>query len=85
VIKRGSAGADAYTIDCHHSAPAWTVQVVDAVGAGDSVNAGFPNGFIRGWPIELALRFGNLTGGWSTSARGGTTAFRSVESLQALQ
>ena len=85
VIKRGEAGAEAYTSGCRISSPALPLQVVDAVGAGDSFNAGFLHGFVRGWPIERTLSFGNLTGGWSTSARGGTTAFRGAENLQAFQ
>jgi sugar/nucleoside kinase (ribokinase family) len=85
VIKRGPLGATAYTAERCWSSPAHTVTVVDAVGAGDSFNAGFLHGWMRGWPIEQALDYGNLTGGWSTTAHGGTAAFREKTSLAAMQ
>jgi sugar/nucleoside kinase (ribokinase family) len=84
VIKRGANGASAYRgAECWH-APAFPVQVVDAVGAGDSFNAGFLHAWLRGWPVEQALAYGNLTGAWSTTASGGTSAFRCRSSLDAL-
>jgi sugar/nucleoside kinase (ribokinase family) len=82
VIKRGANGASAFRGEkCWH-APAETIQVVDAVGAGDSFNAGFLHGWIRGWPVERALALGNLTGAWSASASGGTSAFRDPAALR---
>jgi sugar/nucleoside kinase (ribokinase family) len=50
-------------------------KVVDAIGAGDSFNAGFIHKFIQKCPIEECQEFGNLTGAVSTTAAGGTTAF----------
>jgi sugar/nucleoside kinase (ribokinase family) len=85
VIKRGAQGASAYTATECWSAPAHPVQVIDAVGAGDSFNAGFLHAFTRNWPIQQALEFGNLAGAWSTTAAGGTTAFRDPKSLANLQ
>jgi sugar/nucleoside kinase (ribokinase family) len=84
VVKRGALGATAYTASESWSAPAFPVESVDAVGAGDSFNAGFLHAWTRGWPIRQALAYGNLTGGWSTTASGGTTAFRDPASLAAL-
>ena len=85
VIKRGAAGATAYTANEFWCASAPSVQVIDAIGAGDSFNAGFLHGWIRGWPVDEALRYGNLTGGWSTTGYGGTMAFRGQEKLTALR
>jgi len=50
-------------------------NIVDAIGAGDSFNAGFIYKFIRKAPIETCQVFGNLIGAISTTAAGGTTAF----------
>jgi sugar/nucleoside kinase (ribokinase family) len=76
MIKRGAMGASVYRNGrCWH-APVHDVDVVDAVGAGDSFNAGFLHAWIREWPIDKALAFGNRTGAWSASASGGTSAFR---------
>ena len=50
-------------------------DVVDAIGAGDSFNAGFIFKFINGNDIEECQRFGNLMGAINTTAAGGTAAF----------
>jgi len=82
VIKRGARGASAFMGTQSWDAPVGEIQVVDAVGAEDSFNAGFLHGWIRGWPVERALAFGNRTGGWSASASGGTSAFRDGTALR---
>jgi sugar/nucleoside kinase (ribokinase family) len=84
VIKRGSNGASAYTADSEIHAPAQAVQIIDAVGAGDSFNAGFLHAWIRGWGIQQALIFGNSAGALSTSMSGGTAAFRNRASIDRL-
>jgi len=76
LLKRGASCATVYTATKCCSAPAQSSQIVDAVCAGDSFNAGFLHGWIRGWPLEEALLYGNFAGRWSTIASGGTTAFR---------
>jgi sugar/nucleoside kinase (ribokinase family) len=53
-------------------------SVVDAVGAGDSFNAGFIHKFIQKEPLEVCQEFGNLTGYISTTAAGGTAAFKDI-------
>jgi len=50
------------------------VEPVDAIGAGDSFDAGFLAGFLSGWPIERALSLGCACGALSTRAIGGTSA-----------
>lgn len=50
-------------------------KVVDAIGAGDSFNAGFIHQFIQQANLETCQEFGNLTGAISTTAAGGTAAF----------
>ena len=56
-------------------------NVVDAIGAGDSFNAGFIHKYINGASINECQTFGNLIGAISTTAAGGTTAFRNYESI----
>jgi sugar/nucleoside kinase (ribokinase family) len=85
VVKCGANGASGYSATQSWHVPARPVDVVDAVGAGDSFNAGFLHAWIRGWPIEQALAFGNSTGAWSTTASGGVSAFRTRQCLSALQ
>ncbi len=46
-------------------------QVVDTVGAGDSFDAGFLAGWLRGLPLAACAAIGNACGRASTQARGG--------------
>jgi sugar/nucleoside kinase (ribokinase family) len=54
-------------------------NIIDAIGAGDSFNAGFIYRFIHGAPIEACQVFGNLIGAISTTTAGGTTAFADLK------
>jgi sugar/nucleoside kinase (ribokinase family) len=54
-------------------------NIVDAIGAGDSFNAGFIYKFLQDTPIETCQVFGNLIGAISTTAAGGTTAFTDIK------
>ena len=82
VVKRGSRGATVCTQDRRYSTSAITMKVVDAVGAGDSFNAGFLHGYLRGWPLERCLYYGNLAGAYSTTAAGGVTAFQDRDAMR---
>jgi sugar/nucleoside kinase (ribokinase family) len=75
VIKRGAAGSMAQTgTKCFEASPV-TVNAIDAVGAGDSFDAGFISRYIHGADVESCLAYGNLAGALSTTRRGGTAAF----------
>jgi sugar/nucleoside kinase (ribokinase family) len=76
VVKRGAQGAMACRADHRVQVPALKLDVVDAVGAGDSFDAGFLSEFIRGADLETCLRKGNLAGALCTTCAGGTEAFR---------
>ncbi|HEX3934879.1 MAG TPA: carbohydrate kinase family protein [Puia sp.] len=54
-------------------------QFVDAIGAGDSFNAGYIYRFLRGYSPEDCQVFGNLIGAISTIRPGGTAAFTNYE------
>lgn len=73
-IKRGAAGAVAARGDERAAAAVRTVAVVDAVGAGDSFDAGFVYAMLAGWPLARALTFAVACGTLSTRAAGGTAA-----------
>ncbi|WP_186754708.1 carbohydrate kinase family protein [Echinicola salinicaeni] len=57
-------------------------QFVDAIGAGDSFNAGFICKFLQGNDWGECLKFANLTGALNTTAAGGTGAFDNMENLK---
>lgn len=76
VVKRGNKGSFVhYQNQLTNLPPFLNNQVVDAIGAGDSFNAGFIFQFINGRNIAECQKFGNLTGAVSTTASGGTAAF----------
>lgn len=63
-------------------APFLNDDVVDAIGAGDSFDAGFVSRFIRKRPLAECLEFAALCGAINTTAPGGTTAFTDLSSLR---
>jgi len=80
VVKRGNKGSIVHYQNRLTDLPAFlNEQVVDAIGAGDSFNAGFIYKFIKGYIIDSCQKFGNLTGAISTTEAGGTAAFRDYE------
>jgi sugar/nucleoside kinase (ribokinase family) len=80
VVKLGAEGAVAQRGRERFASPAVKVEAVDAVGAGDSFDAGFVSQYIRGADLPTCLAYGNLAGAFSTTQPGGTEAFRDRES-----
>lgn len=81
VIKLGKKGSLAVKDGQVYHKEGFTVSVVDTTGAGDSFNAGFLYGFLRGAAVEESLRFGNGCGALSCTGLGGNTAFPTEETL----
>lgn len=82
VIKRGSKGSLLVQKDAMNDMAAFlNTEVVDAIGAGDSFNAGFIHQYIQGKSLIECQRTGNLTGAINTTAAGGTGAFSSKEKI----
>lgn len=79
VIKRGSKGSLAYHQGNFISSPSMLHNsFIDAIGAGDSFNAGFIAKYVKGDHFENCLRFANLCGAINTTASGGTAAFENI-------
>jgi sugar/nucleoside kinase (ribokinase family) len=76
VVKLGSAGAMAQRGTERFVSAARKVTAVDAVGAGDSFDAGFLNEYLRGGDLPSCLAAGNVAGAFSTTRPGGIEAFR---------
>ena len=79
VVKLGERGAMAQRGSERFVSPPVKVDAVDAVGAGDSFDAGFLHQFLRGADLETCLASGNQAGALSTTRAGGTEAFRDPE------
>lgn len=79
VVKRGNKGSILRQKNGEITElPAYlNTSVVDAIGAGDSFNAGFIYKFVKGASLSECLDFGNLTGALNTTSSGGTGAFSS--------
>ena len=83
VVKMGKKGAL-----CCRAGKVWTkagfsVEAVDTTGAGDSFNAGFVYGFLKGLDPDSALELGNGCGALSCTGLGGNTMFPGWDRLQA--
>ncbi len=82
-IKRGNKGSLVCCGEQITELPAFLNEnVIDAIGAGDSFNAGFILKFINGCDVSECQKFGNLTGAVSTTAAGGTGAFSDYEKFK---
>ena len=79
VVKLGRNGALAQRGSERFVSPALDVEAVDAVGAGDSFDAGFLHQYVRGRDLHICLSAGNLAGALSTTRAGGTEAFRDAK------
>lgn len=75
-LKMGRNGSLGISDEQQLTVPAFEVSpFVDAIGAGDSFNAGFIQKYMSGASLEDCLRQGNLMGALNTTAAGGTGAF----------
>lgn len=72
IIKDGANGAHACAAGQIIHEPGLPVTPVDTTGAGDCFNAGFVCAWLAGKSLRDCLRWGNVVGGLSTTARGGT-------------
>jgi sugar/nucleoside kinase (ribokinase family) len=82
-VKMGNQGSLAWSDGKYITAePYLNTEVIDAIGAGDSFDAGFVTSFIRDNDIEKCLKLGNLAGAINTTAPGGTSAFTSFERIR---
>jgi sugar/nucleoside kinase (ribokinase family) len=79
VVKLGREGALAQRGKERFTSPSLKVTAVDAVGAGDSFDAGFLHEYLRGSDLSACLASGNRAGALSVTRPGGTEAFRDKE------
>jgi sugar/nucleoside kinase (ribokinase family) len=71
-IKLGAEGAFGASNGEKARVASIPVDVVDAVGAGDSFDAGFLYGYLNRWSLEQSLRLACVSGALSTQRAGGT-------------
>lgn len=78
-IKMGEEGSFISTPDEEFSVPAYSVDIVDATGAGDAYVAGFLAGTIKGWDIQKTAQLASASGAACVTAIGTTTGIESLE------
>jgi len=61
IIKLGEKGSYLLSSNSSIFFPSFSVNVYDAVGAGDVFNAGFIFGTLQDWPLEACVVFGTAT------------------------
>jgi sugar/nucleoside kinase (ribokinase family) len=84
-VKNGNAGAVLWTgRELLHQPAFLNPDVADAIGAGDSFNAGFIHRFVQDRSARECLEFGALCGAINTTRSGGTTAFESYEVIKSI-
>jgi sugar/nucleoside kinase (ribokinase family) len=82
-IKRGNQGSTVWhNHEISNLAAFLNPSVVDAIGAGDSFNAGFVYKYLMGASIADCQKYGNLTGAVSTTAAGGTMALKDQDNFR---
>lgn len=85
VVKNSTEGAITfYKNEVIEQPPFINNDFADAIGAGDSFNAGFIRQFIRNKSLKDCTEMGALCGALNTTAYGGTQAFTNWESIKEL-
>lgn len=80
-VKKGENGATVYSKNETIDIPALKVSSADAIGAGDSFDAGFVFGFLSGKNLEECGRIGCICGSLNTRAYGGTGGQPGIDEL----
>lgn len=81
-IKMGSAGCYVATEKEVITVPPYSVEVVDANGAGDAFVAGFLAGLAKGLDLKTTARLANAVGALSVTAMGASGGIRTWEETQ---
>lgn len=81
VIKLGKKGSLAVKQGQYFEQASYPITAVDTTGAGDSFNAGYIYGFMKGKSVQDSLRCGNGCGALSCTALGGNSAFPDEKTL----
>ena len=63
IVKRGARGSTVFRNDgSSNDVPAFPVEVLNVLGAGDAFASGFIYGLRQGWSLEASARMGNAVG-----------------------
>ncbi len=86
IVKDSVNGVHAFAPEKQFYQPAFIMEnIVDAIGAGDSFNAGFLKEYINKNDLETCVLEGTIAGAINTQGEGGTGAFKDIEKISLLR
>ncbi|WP_411284552.1 5-dehydro-2-deoxygluconokinase [Lapillicoccus sp.] len=83
IVKQGPKGVLAATAHERVEVPAFPIQVVNGLGAGDAFGGALVHGLLHEWPLQRILEFANVAGAIVASRLECSTAMPSVAEVQA--
>lgn len=84
IVKMGSLGAAYASAEGDAFVPAFKVEAIDTVAAGDCFNGGLAVGLARGAPLADAVRMASAAGALATTKRGAAEAAPSLAEVERL-
>lgn len=84
VVKCGPKGAIVKNSDMILQKDPYDMKPIDTTGAGDSFNAGFIYGFLKGFDLDKCLNYGNACGSISVTRVGGASACATLDEVEKL-
>lgn len=84
IVKMGALGAAYASPDGEAFLPAFKVDAIDTVAAGDCFNGGLAVGLARGLSLAEAVRMASATGALATTKRGAAEAAPSLAEVERL-
>jgi ribokinase len=84
IIKLGGKGAFYADAECEEFIPAYKVNAIDTVAAGDAFNGALAAGLSEGLPLRDALQWGMAAGALSTTKRGAQPSLPNRSELESL-
>jgi ribokinase len=84
IVKRAAAGCTVSGPSFEGDVPAFRVETIDTVGAGDAFNGGLAVALHEGQPMREAVRFAAACGALSTTRRGAAAAAPRRAEVEAL-
>ncbi|MDX2243833.1 MAG: ribokinase [Leptolyngbyaceae cyanobacterium bins.302] len=83
IIKLGAQGAYCATPEEQFFVPAFAVNAIDTVAAGDAFAGGFATALVEGLPLSEALIWGNAAGALATTKLGAQSAMSDRTTFEA--
>ncbi|MEI7834703.1 MAG: ribokinase, partial [bacterium] len=84
VVTHGSQGATVFSMDGEHEVPAFSVDAIDTVGAGDCFSASLGVALAEGWPMNHAVRIASAAAALSTTKIGAQMSMPSRRAIEQL-